>query len=278
MTTIIDGKKIAASICDDLAIKVAALERKPTLAAIIVGDDPASHVYVNRKETQAKKIGITSKIFKLSTDTPQNVLLSLIGVLNSDPDVDGILVQLPLPNHMNQDWVLEAVDPAKDVDGFHPMNSGRLGAGTPKMVPCTPKGIMRLLEASGTVLKGATALVIGRSAIVGLPTALLLNRADATVTIAHRETRNTAYLCSQADILVAAVGRPEMIRAHHIKRGATIIDVGINKLPDGRIVGDVAYHECLGIANAITPVPGGVGPMTIACLMENTYQAAISRT
>ena len=274
---IIDGKAIAAATCAALAIRVAALRFRPGLTVILVGDDPASTVYVRSKDRAANGAGILANTVRLPSDTPQAQLLAEIARLNADPDVDGILVQLPLPLHIDAQAVIAAIDPGKDVDGFHPLNVGALANGQPSLIPCTPAGVMRLLRHAGVTLDGARALVLGRSSIVGRPMARLLLAADATVTIAHSHTRDLPAECRRADVLIAATGRPEMVRGDWIAIGATVIDVGINRLTDGRLVGDVAYAECAERAGAITPVPGGVGPMTIACLLENTVQAAIQR-
>ncbi len=274
---IIDGKAVAATLRAELAARVATLPYQPGLTVILVGDDPASAVYVRSKDRAAKEAGILAQTIRMPADTAQAALLADIARLNADPAVDGILVQLPLPNHIDAQAVIAAIDPAKDVDGFHPINVGALAGGQPGLVPCTPAGVMKLLRHAGANLSGARALVLGRSAIVGRPVAALLLAADATVTIAHSRTRDLAAECRRADILIAAVGRPEMVRGDWIAEGATVIDVGINRLADGRLVGDVAYTECAARAGAITPVPGGVGPMTIACLLENTVEAAIAR-
>ncbi len=274
---IIDGKAIAATLRRGVAERVAKLRFQPGLTVVLVGDDPASAVYVRNKGRAATAAGIRSDTRHLPRDTTEAALLAEIARLNADPAVDGILVQLPLPPQIRAAAVLEAIDPAKDADGFHPLNAGRLAAGQPGLVPCTPLGIMRLLAASDTTLDGAHALVLGRSAIVGRPTASLLLDANATVTIAHSRTRDLAAECRRADVLVVAVGRPELVRGDWIAPGATVIDVGINRRPDGRLVGDVMFQEAAAVARAITPVPGGVGPMTIACLLENTVTAALAR-
>ena len=274
---IIDGKAVAATLRAELAARVATLAFQPGLTVILVGDDPASAVYVRSKDRAAKEAGILAQTIRMPAETAQASLLAEIARLNADPEVDGILVQLPLPGHIDAQAVIAAIDPGKDVDGFHPVNVGALAGGQPGLVPCTPAGVMKLLRHAGATLTGARALVLGRSAIVGRPVAALLLAADATVTIAHSRTRDLAAECRRADILIAAVGRAEMVRGDWIKEGATVIDVGINRLPDGRLVGDVAYAECAERAGAITPVPGGVGPMTIACLLENTVEAAIAR-
>jgi methylenetetrahydrofolate dehydrogenase (NADP+)/methenyltetrahydrofolate cyclohydrolase len=274
---IIDGAAVAAALRARLAQQIAGLEFQPGLSVVLVGDDPASAVYVRSKDRAANEAGIAARTIRLPRETAEATLLEEIARLNADPAVDGILVQLPLPPQIRTQVVLEAVDPAKDVDGFHPVNVGRLAAGSPYLVPCTPLGVMRLLEAAGVALAGARALVLGRSAIVGRPVVTLLLGANATVTVAHSRTRDLAAECRRADVLVAAVGQPEMVRGTWVADGATIIDVGVNRLPDRRLVGDVAFAECAAVAGAITPVPGGVGPMTIACLLENTVTAALRR-
>jgi methylenetetrahydrofolate dehydrogenase (NADP+)/methenyltetrahydrofolate cyclohydrolase len=274
---IIDGKAVAAALRVRLAQQIAALGYRPGLTVVLVGDDPASAVYVRTKDRAANEAGIIVRTIRLLQDTAEAALLAEIARLNDDPEVDGILVQLPLPPQIRTQAVLEAVDPAKDVDGFHPLNIGRLAAGAPSLVPCTPLGIMRLLEAACVELTGARAVVLGRSAIVGRPLAALLLGAHATVTIAHSRTRALVAECRRADVLIAAVGQPELVRGDWVGEGATVIDVGVNRLPDGRLTGDVAFTECAEVAGAITPVPGGVGPMTIACLLENTVTAASRR-
>lgn len=274
---IIDGKQVAAALRDRLAAKVTTLPFRPGLAVVLVGDDPASAVYVRNKDRAANAVGIVVQTISLPADTTEDVLLGHIVRLNADPAVDGILVQLPLPPHIDTQSVIEAIDPAKDVDGFHPLNVGRLASGHPGVVPCTPLGVMKLLTASGASSEGARALILGRSSIVGRPMAALLLAGNATVTIAHSRTRDLASECRRADIIVAATGRPELVRGDWIAPGATLIDVGVNRLADGRLVGDVAFAEAIEVAGAITPVPGGVGPMTIACLLENTVTAALRR-
>ena len=244
---------------------------------VLVGDNAASMVYVRNKDRAAQEAGLRSRTIRLPATTNQADLLGVIARLNDDADVDGILVQLPLPASIDVDAVIDAIDPGKDVDGFHPSNVGRLQSGREALAPCTPAGVMKLLAAAQTKLRGARATVLGRSSIVGRPMAALLLSADATVTTVHSRTQDIAAECRQADILIAAVGRPEMVRGDWIKPGATVIDVGINRLENGRIVGDCAFQECAAVAAAITPVPGGVGPMTIACLLENTLTAAIRR-
>lgn len=274
---ILDGKAIAARIRAGLAARVAALSFRPGLRVVRVGEDPASGVYVRNKDKAATAAGFDSATIHLPESTTEAELLATIAALNADPAVDGILVQLPLPAHIRTEAAIAAVDPAKDVDGFHPLNAGRLAAGQPSLVPCTPRGVMHILAESGVTLRGARAVVLGRSQIVGRPMAQLLLGADCTVTVAHSRTKDLAAECRRAEILVAAVGRPEMVRGDWIAPGAVVVDVGINRLPDGRLVGDVAFAEAAAVAGAITPVPGGVGPMTIACLLENTLDAAIAR-
>jgi methylenetetrahydrofolate dehydrogenase (NADP+)/methenyltetrahydrofolate cyclohydrolase len=280
----IDGKALAQELRDTLAVEVKQLKDErgitPGLTVVLVGEDPASQVYVRNKARQTQEIGMISNKIDLPADTPQQTLLDQLHALNSDPTVHGILVQLPLPSHIDEALVIATIAPEKDVDGFHPMNSGGLCNGDPDaLVPCTPQGCIMLAKKHlGDNLSGKHAVVIGRSNIVGKPVALLLLQESCTVTIAHSRTQNLSELCAQADILVAAVGRPEMVKAEWIKRGATVIDVGINRIPTddgkGRLVGDVDYAEAQPVAGAITPVPGGVGPMTIACLLKNTLEAA----
>jgi methylenetetrahydrofolate dehydrogenase (NADP+)/methenyltetrahydrofolate cyclohydrolase len=274
---IIDGKAVAARLRREVAARVARLGFRPGLRVVRVGEDPASGVYVRNKDRAAAEAGFDSATLHMPAATTQAELLALIAGLNADPTVDGILVQLPLPPAIDAQAVIAAVDPAKDVDGFHPLNAGRLAAGQAGLVPCTPRGVMHLLAAAGVTLGGARALVLGRSQIVGRPMAQLLLSADCTVTVAHSRTRDLAAECRRAEILVAAVGRAEMVRGDWIGEGAIVIDVGINRDADGRLRGDVAYAEALPRAAAITPVPGGVGPMTIACLLENTLDAALAR-
>jgi methylenetetrahydrofolate dehydrogenase (NADP+) / methenyltetrahydrofolate cyclohydrolase len=274
---IIDGKALAAALRTEVAAKVAAAGFTPGLAVVLVGEDPASSVYVRTKDRAAREAGIDARTIRLPAETKQADLLAIIRTLNDDPAIDGILVQLPLPRGINTQAVIEAIDPAKDVDGFHPTNVGHLADGRPTLVPCTPLGVMKMLKATGVEIAGARAVVIGRSAIVGRPMARLLVAADATVTIVHSRTRDLPAECRRAGILIAAVGKPEMVQAAWIQPGATVIDVGINRLPDGRLVGDVAFETCAAVAGAITPVPGGVGPMTVACLLENTLTAALHR-
>jgi methylenetetrahydrofolate dehydrogenase (NADP+) / methenyltetrahydrofolate cyclohydrolase len=281
---IIDGKATAATVRGHVAVAVSDLVAAgvvaPTLVVVLVGENPASQVYVRNKGKATEAAGMTSVEHRLSADIGEAELLALIASLNADPAINGILVQLPLPAHINADRVIAAIDPVKDVDGFHPLNVGALATGGPGLVPCTPLGCRHLInDVHGTDLSGLNAVIVGRSNLVGKPMAQLLLAANATVTIAHSRTRELPSLAASADILVAAVGRPEMVRGSWIKPGATVIDVGINRLeadaqsPNGRLVGDVAYDEAMSVAGAITPVPGGVGPMTIACLLVNTVLA-----
>jgi methylenetetrahydrofolate dehydrogenase (NADP+) / methenyltetrahydrofolate cyclohydrolase len=274
---IIDGKAMAATLRAEIAVRVAAAGFTPGLAVVLVGEDPASSIYVRTKDRAAREAGIDTRTLRLPADTSQADLLGTIRALNDDHTIDGILVQLPLPPGLDPRAVIEAIHPAKDVDGFHPTNVGHLADGWPTLVPCTPIGVMKLLRAIGVEIVGARAVVLGRSAIVGRPMARLLVAADATVTIAHSRTRDLPAECRRADILIAAVGKPEMVQADWVKPGGTVIDVGINRLPGGRLVGDVAFEACAAVAGAITPVPGGVGPMTVACLLENTLTAALRR-
>jgi methylenetetrahydrofolate dehydrogenase (NADP+)/methenyltetrahydrofolate cyclohydrolase len=281
----IDGKAAAQTIRDWVAGHVAEFERRigrpPGLATLLVGEDPASAVYVRSKNRATAEAGMAGFARNLPDTISETDLLALIGRLNADDAVDGILVQLPLPRHINAALVIAAIDPAKDVDGFHPINVGRLATGIEALVPCTPLGCLYLLKAELGSIAGLDAVVVGRSNIVGKPMALLLLGDNATVTIAHSKTRDLPGVVRRADVIVAAVGRPEMVRGDWIKPGATVIDVGINRIPSedgkGRLVGDVAYHEAAEVAAAITPVPGGVGPMTIAMLMRNTLVAAHRR-
>ena len=282
MTGIIDGKAFAAELRGRVATAVSHLESShgliPGLAVVLVGEDPASEVYVRNKGKQTVEVGMASFEHRLSDQTTERELLVLIDQLNSDPTVHGILVQLPLPAQINSHAVINAIDPDKDVDGFHLINVGRLTTGESGLVPCTPLGCMMLLRAYAGDLSGQNAVIVGRSNIVGKPMAALLLAAHCTVTVAHSRTKDLTDVCRQADILIAAVGRAEMIQGDWIKPGATVIDVGINRI-DGengkkRLVGDVEFASASAVAGAITPVPGGVGPMTIACLLRNTVQAA----
>ena len=285
--TIIDGKAVAADLRSRLAGEVASLAGTgitPGLAVVLVGEDPASQVYVRNKAKQTREIGMASFEHRLPADTPEADLLALVARLNADEAVDGILVQLPLPDHIDAQKVIAAIDPDKDVDGFHPVNAGRLATGLPGLVPCTPLGCVILAKSASADLSGMEAVVVGRSNIVGKPVAQLLLAENCTVTIAHSRSRDLPAICRRADLLVAAVGRPEMVRGDWIKPGAIVIDVGINRVPNPeagegktRLVGDVAFDEARETAGAITPVPGGVGPMTIACLLQNTLTAARQR-
>lgn len=286
--TVIDGKAFSQTLVERVAAAASRLEAahkvKPGLAVVIVGEDPASQIYVRNKGETTLKAGMRSDTHRLPDTTTQADLLSLIAELNGDAGIHGILVQLPLPDHIDSSAVLSAIDPNKDVDGFHVVNVGRLGVGVRGLVPCTPLGSLMLLKDQLGDLTGLNAVIVGRSNIVGKPMAQLLLSENCTVTIAHSRTRDLPALCRTADILVAAVGRPEMIKKDWIKQGATVIDVGINRVPSKdpvkaaegktRVVGDVDFAEAATVAGRITPVPGGVGPMTIACLLANTYTAA----
>ena len=273
---IIDGKQIAQQLKEEMREQVAALSaqygRKPCLDVIIVGENPASMSYVRSKIKATEYCGFDGELIQLPETVSQEELLRIIGERNENDHVDGILVQLPLPKHIDEQAVIEAISPEKDVDGFHPTNVAKLWLDQKTIVPCTPMGVMALLEQSGTPLQGRHAVVVGRSNIVGKPVAKLLLDKNCTVTIAHSRTADLAATCREADILVVAVGRPQMITADMVKPGATVIDVGINRIADGRLVGDVDYESVAPIAGAITPVPGGVGPMTITMLMRNTIE------
>lgn len=270
MAVIIDGKKLAEKIYAEVALETAKLPRKPCLAAVLVGDDPASHIYVRNKEGDCKKCGIESRRYDLPADTPQERLLALIDELNHDGGVDGILVQLPLPKQIDEMAVIQAISPDKDVDAFHPLNVGKMVTGEPVFWPCTPAGIMEMFREYGISLDGKNCVVVGRSNIVGKPMGLLLLRANATVTYCHSHTRDLAETTRQADILVVAAGHPGLITGDMIKPGAVVIDVAMNRNPDtGKLTGDVVFDETEKIASFITPVPGGVGPMTRAMLMKN---------
>jgi methylenetetrahydrofolate dehydrogenase (NADP+)/methenyltetrahydrofolate cyclohydrolase len=278
--TVIDGKVFAAKVRADVARHVVALKADhgitPGLAVVLVGEDPASQVYVRNKHASTIEVGMNSYEHRLPAETGQTEILALVQKLNNDPAVHGILVQLPLPNGMNSDLIINAIDPAKDVDGFHISNVGLLGTGQKAMVPCTPLGCLMMLRDHHGSLAGMNAVVVGRSNIVGKPMAQLLLNDSCTVTIAHSRTKNLEAVCQLADILIAAVGRPEMITAAHVRAGATVIDVGINRIERAgktKLVGDVDYASAATVAGAITPVPGGVGPMTIACLLANTLTA-----
>jgi len=271
---IIDGKAFAANLLLQITAEVAGLTFKPGLAVVLVGNDPASQVYVRNKARTTMQVGMRSFEFLLPAETPEGELLALIAGLNADPLVHGILVQLPLPGHLDTAAVIAAIDPDKDVDGLHVINTGRLAAGLPGLVPCTPLGCLLLLRDTLGDIAGLNAVVVGRSNLVGKPIAQLLLQENCTVTIAHSKSRDMPKICRSADILLAAVGRPEIVRGDWIKPGATVIDVGINRVAEKKLLGDVAFAEALGVAGQITPVPGGVGPMTIACLLQNTLTAA----
>ncbi len=282
---IIDGRALAAALNAETARRIAASGLHPGLAVVLVGDDPASAVYVRGKDRAARAAGIAAETIFLPADTSEPALLARIAALNAAPEIDGILVQLPLPPQIRPPAIIAAIDPAKDVDGLTPVNAGLLFAGRPFLAPCTPRGVMKLLAAADVSISGARALVIGRSNLVGRPLAAFLLAADATVTIAHSRTRDLAPECRRAEILIAAAGQPELVRGDWIGTEAVVIDVGIHRVsggvpggvPGGHLVGDVAFAEALPVAAAITPVPGGVGPMTIACLLENTLTAALAR-
>ena len=274
---IIDGKSLAAQVRAGVKEQVAGLAGRgirPGLAVVLAGEDPASHVYVRNKVRACEETGIRSERHEFPTGVDEKTLLAKIAELNADPAVHGILVQLPLPRQVNAARVLEAVSASKDVDGFHQRNLGALLSGSPTLVPCTPAGVMRLLEHAGVPVAGSRAVVIGRSTIVGKPLALLLLQKDATVTICHSKTRELPLISRQADILVAAIGRAKFVTAAMVKPGACVIDVGVNRLPDGSLAGDVDFEPVKDVAGWITPVPGGVGPMTIALLLENCLKAA----
>jgi methylenetetrahydrofolate dehydrogenase (NADP+)/methenyltetrahydrofolate cyclohydrolase len=283
--SLLDGKKLAESVRAEVRTGVAAFVkehgRAPGLEVVLVGEDPASQIYTRNKEKAASEVGIRGKLHVLPATTTEDELMKMLDRLNGDDAVDGILVQLPLPKQIKEQRVLDAIRPDKDVDGFHPVNAGLLASGRPGLVPCTPRGSMKLLALAGAKLEGARAVVVGRSNIVGKPMAQLLLGANATVTMAHSRTKDLAAVCREADVLVVAVGKAEMVRGDWVKPGAVVIDVGMNRitLPEGKtkLVGDVAFDEAKERASAITPVPGGVGPMTIACLLENTLLAAHAR-
>ncbi len=277
MAIVLDGRALAARLRARVREHAVAAGIVPSLAVVIVGEDPASRLYVRNKTRAAAEAGFREQTIALSADTSEAALLAVVRRLNDDPGVDGILVQLPLPLQIRPQAVIEAIDPGKDVDGFHPLNVGRLAIGSPGLVPCTPKGVMTMLREAGVAVAGARAVVLGRSSIVGRPMAALLTLADATVTLAHSRTRDLAAECRRAEILIAAVGRAELVRGDWVAPGAAVIDVGINRTAEGRLVGDVAFAEALPHAGWISPVPGGVGPMTIASLLENTLAAALAR-
>jgi methylenetetrahydrofolate dehydrogenase (NADP+)/methenyltetrahydrofolate cyclohydrolase len=276
---VLNGKELATKIKGELRQTVDEIKKKnihPGLAVVIVGNDPASRVYVNSKKKACEEIGIESFEYALEENIKEEELIELILKLNKDDKVDGILVQLPLPKHIDEEKVILAIDSSKDVDAFHPENVGRLMTGNPQFLPCTPAGVMELIKESGIEIAGKECVIVGRSNIVGKPQSMLLLAEHGTVTICHSRTKKLEEVIKRADILVAAVGRPEMIKGSSIKPGAVVIDVGINRLENKKLVGDVEYQSCSGVASAITPVPGGVGPMTIAMLMKNTVRAAIA--
>ena len=277
----IDGKQIAdeliSQVRDRISARVTAGKRAPGLAVVLLGDDPASAIYVNSKRKRCEEAGVVSFSYDLPASTSQSELLTLIDELNANPDVDGILVQLPLPEHLDADLVIDRINPHKDVDGFHPYNFGRLAQRRPLLRPCTPRGVMTLLESTGVELAGLDAVVIGASNIVGRPMALELLMARCTVTICHSKTKDLAGKIAAADIVVAGVGIPNFVKGDWIKPGAIVIDVGINRLDTGKLAGDVEFEEAIKNAAWITPVPGGVGPMTVATLLENTLDAAEQR-
>jgi methylenetetrahydrofolate dehydrogenase (NADP+)/methenyltetrahydrofolate cyclohydrolase len=280
MAHIIDGKAIAAKIRGEISAEVTALKGQgvtPGLAVVLVGEDPASKVYVSMKEKALADVGMFSDEYKLPADTSEGELLQLIEKLNADSKIDGILVQLPLPKQINTDKVLEAISPEKDADGFHPYNVGRLVIGKPLFQPCTPYGVMVMLKEAGVELSGKEVVVVGRSNIVGKPVAFMCLQQNATVTLCHSKTRDLAAKVGQADVVIAAVGVPEMIKGSWIKEGAVVIDVGVNRVGEKKLVGDVEYAAAAERASAITPVPGGVGPMTITMLLYNTLQSAKRR-
>ncbi|HEP1515917.1 TPA: bifunctional methylenetetrahydrofolate dehydrogenase/methenyltetrahydrofolate cyclohydrolase [Streptococcus pyogenes] len=282
MTELIDGKALAQKMQQELAAKVNNLKQKkgivPGLAVILVGDDPASQVYVRNKERAALTVGFKSETVRLSEFICQEELIAVIERYNADNTIHGILVQLPLPNHINDKKIILAIDPKKDVDGFHPMNTGHLWSGRPLMVPCTPSGIMELLREYNVNLEGKHAVIIGRSNIVGKPMAQLLLDKNATVTLTHSRTRQLEEVCRCADVLIVAIGQGHFITKQYIKDGVIVIDVGMNRDDNGKLIGDVAFDEVAEVAAKITPVPGGVGPMTIAMLLEQTYQSALRST
>jgi methylenetetrahydrofolate dehydrogenase (NADP+)/methenyltetrahydrofolate cyclohydrolase len=277
---VIDGKAVAAAVREQVRIDVAAYEtetgRVPTLATVLVGEDPASEIYVRNKHRACEEVGMRSVHHGLAGETAESELLEVVAALRFDDDVDGILVQLPVPEQIDPDAVVAAIDPGKDVDGLTPVNAGLLAHGTPDLVPCTPAGVMELLRHEGVELAGAEAVVVGRSKLVGVPVARLLLAADATVTVCHSRTKDLAASCRHADVLVAAAGVPELLGADAVKPGAVVVDVGMNRTEDG-LCGDVDFDSVAEVAAAITPVPGGVGPMTIAMLLVNTLQAARAR-
>ncbi|RNB75085.1 bifunctional methylenetetrahydrofolate dehydrogenase/methenyltetrahydrofolate cyclohydrolase FolD [Brevibacillus panacihumi] len=275
--TILQGKEVAKSIRAELAEEVAGLKQQgitPGLTVILVGDDPASHSYVRGKSKGCEEVGIQSEVILKETSTTQEELLEIIQQLNQNPNVNGILVQLPLPSHISEEAVLDAIDPSKDVDGFHPINVGNMVIGKETLLPCTPHGVIELIKRTGTEIAGKHAVVIGRSNIVGKPVSLLLQRENATVTMCHSRTKDLPSFTKMADILVVAAGKAHMIGKEHVKPGAVVIDVGVNRNEAGKLVGDVKFDEVQETASYLTPVPGGVGPMTITMLLKNTVEAA----
>ncbi len=277
MATIISGKEVSAKVKEEVRAECDRLRQQgvtPGLAVIIVGDDPASRVYVNNKKKACAEVGFVSEEYALPAETPQEELLALVNTLNRRQDIHGILCQLPLPKHLDETAVIHAIDPKKDVDAFHPSNVGKIMIGDYDFLPCTPAGVMELIHAAGIEVSGKSCVVIGRSNIVGKPMAMLLLHENGTVTICHSKTRNLKEICLGADILVAAVGRPKFVKGDMVKEGAVVLDVGINRDENGKLCGDVDYAEVEPKASYITPVPGGVGPMTIAMLMKNTLSAA----
>jgi methylenetetrahydrofolate dehydrogenase (NADP+)/methenyltetrahydrofolate cyclohydrolase len=280
MAQIIDGKIVSKLVKDNIKSIIESKKISPSLAVILVGNDPASLTYVRNKTNECIEVGISPKDYHLPEDTSEEKLLELIGNLNKDDDIDGILVQLPLPKHINTNKILNAISPYKDVDGFHPENVGKLMIGTPFVEPCTPKGVIRLLEHYGISVEGKRAVVLGRSNIVGKPMAIMLLHRNATVTICHSKTKDLSEITKQADILVSAIGIPNFVKADMIKKDAVVIDVGINKVEENgksKLVGDVDFENVKEVASYITPVPGGVGPMTRAMLLENTVNLALFR-
>jgi methylenetetrahydrofolate dehydrogenase (NADP+)/methenyltetrahydrofolate cyclohydrolase len=285
---LISGKEIAAEIKEEIAKEVAKMidgdDKNPHLAAVLVGEDPASQTYVASKEKACQSVGILSSIYKYPTETTEKELLEIVGFLNNDPDIDGFIVQLPLPKHIDENKIIEAIDPKKDVDGFHPVNVGRMVLNLPAYVSATPYGILQLLERSNVETEGKKVVVVGRSNIVGTPISILLSRkaknANATVTICHSKTQNLKEICASADILIAAIGAPKFVKGDMVKKGAAVIDVGMHRIKSGetksgyKLVGDVDFEEVSKRAGKITPVPGGVGPMTIVSLLQNTLKAA----
>lgn len=278
MTTIIDGKLCAKKILDKLKNKTAKLEKKPSLAVILANNDESSKLYVASKEKTSNSLGFESCVYRFDKSITQGELIKLIHELNENPNINGILVQLPLYKHLDSQEIIELINPKKDVDGFHPINVGRLNCGLePYAICCTPKGIIKLLKEYEINLVGKNVVVIGRSNIVGKPTSTLLMNENATVTLAHSKTKNLKEITKTADIIVSATGVAKLIKADMVKKGAVVIDVGINKQSNGKLIGDVDFDKVKNIASFITPVPGGVGPMTIACLMENTYELFLTQ-